>query len=307
MKQIPVFFVHIGDASYLKTVVTQARKYNDLVFLIGDESNKSYCDNWCNIYDYYGEEYKLLKTRYKHMSTNSYNFEFSAIAKFLAVYHFAMEKNFSQIMLLDSDLMTYTDFSKLNWENIDAGFSIPEKQEPYIWTISVHCSFWTIHALKSFIEYLLSVYINDLAKLEEKWNYDQAHNRTGGICDMTLVYLWYKKHPEMTFFNTAKVYNNTVFDHFIYASEGFRVGDFKVNTMLKMKLIKFNNGIPFFKYKDGQWIRSYTIHAQGAKKRYIELFSKCVTSTLPYYFISGKFEVIHIKNGILRILHINKK
>lgn len=302
MRDIPVFFIHIGNANYVKTTIKQAKKYNNRVILIGDNSNKTYCEEWYNIYDYYGNEYDLLKKRYVHMSTNSETFEFSAIAKFLALYNLAKEKNVSELMLLDSDLMTYVNYSQLDWNGIDAGFSVPEYQEPYIWTVSVHCSYWSIEALQSFVKYLLEVYDKKMNSLEEKWNYDQINKRPGGICDMTLVYLWYKEHPEMNFFNTSKITNGLVFDHFLFSTEGFRVGDFKINKYLEMKILKFKNGIPYFKYKDNTWVRACTIHAQGGRKRYINLLYENETSKLSYYFLKIHSDRIRIRNRLIKVL-----
>lgn len=302
MKDIPVCFVHTGNAKYVQTTIRQAEKYNNSVFLLGDESNKNYCKKWYNINDYYGKEYDLLKNRYKHMSTNSLDFEFCCFSRYLVVYNFAIKNNINELMLLDSDLMTYIDYAEIDWSNFDVGFSIPEQQDPYIWTISVHCSYWTIHALRSFIEYLLSVYVKDINLLEEKWTYDQLKKRNGGICDMTIVYLWYKTHPEFNYYNTSQIHNGMVFDHFLASSEGYRLGDFKIDYFLKMKLLKFEDGLPYFKSKDNKWIRACTIHAQGCKKMYIQLLDKGNTVRAKYYLVKIYTDYKRLRNGVLRIL-----
>lgn len=305
-KEIPVFFVHIGAAEYLKKTIQQAKKYNKNVFLIGDQSNREFCDNWYNIYDNYGHDYEKLKSDYKHMSTNIQTFEFSAIAKFLAVYTVAVKNNCDSLMLLDSDLMTYVNYSEIDWEGADAGFSIPEIQEPYIWTVSVHCSYWTLKALKNFIDYLLCAYTEHIKVLEEKWRYDINHKRQGGICDMTLVYLWYKEHPEMQFYNTAKIHNKMVFDHFLAVSEGYKTGDFKINHYLKMKQLKFEDGIPYFRYRDNTWIRTCTVHAQGARKNYIDALYECAKYPMTYYKIKMTRDFIRVWNKAKRFLNLNK-
>lgn len=284
-REVPVFFIHTGNQEYLKKTVSQAEKYNKQVYLFGDDSNVQVAKNWVCLEEYLTDRYAQFCKIYKHMSTNLYEFELGCFKRFFVSYEFAKRNNIKEFMMLDSDLMTFVDYSTVDFHGCCAGFSMPADQSHYIWTASPHCSYWKTEAIDDFLEFLFYEYTQGIKELEEKWCYHQKYKVPGGICDMTLLYLWSKSKKNADIFNTAEIVQDTVFDHFLSVSEGFHQGDFKVNKYCQMKVLKFENNIPYFKTSDGKWIRAYSIHAQGRSKLYISALYKQKTGMFYYALI----------------------
>lgn len=297
MRTIPLVFVHTGNQAYLKTVIDQAKMYNEKVYLIGDNSNSSFCENWISINELSENRFNEFKKKYVHMSSNSKNFELGAIKRYFILYEFLKKYGYEEFINLDSDLLVYKNFSDMDWDKVDVALSIPQNQEPYNWTASLHCSYWKIQALKDFLGYLDQAYIGDIEKLKEKWLYHREMKIEGGICDMTLAYLWCQ-NQKIRIYNTAKIFNNAVFDHFLFSSEGYEEGEFKTSRLLEMKKVKFVNRLPYFYSNRQGWVRAYTIHAQGKRKMYINGLYRCRNGYL--YYLSTKVRRT-FRNGIKRI------
>ena len=278
---IPVFFVHTGMNEYLRYTVKQAEATNKVVYLLGDESNKKVALNWTPLEQYITEEFKDFKKHYQHMSSNPYEFEFNCFRRFFVTYEFARRNKIEKFMMLDSDLMAYANFSEIDFGTAVAALSIPENQSNYIWTASPHCSYWTLSAMRDFLDFVICEYNDGISELREKWEYHKSNHIQGGICDMTLLYLWSRRRKD-EIYNTAKIIQQAVFDHFLSVSEGYSVGTFKMRSFCEMKVLKFVGDIPFFKSRDGQWIRALTIHAQGKSKMYIKLLYDKKSSIIRY-------------------------
>ena len=300
--QIPVFFVHSGNQKYLSYTVKQAEKTNESVFLLGDNSNKAICKNWVCMDDYIAKDWENFSKTYKHMSTNPYLFELNCFRRFFVSYQFAKKKGISEFMMLDSDCLAYSDFSELDFSAYDAGMSIPKKQENYTWTASPHASYWTIPALEDFLKYLIYEYTENLKELEEKWNYHQIHNIRGGICDMTLLYLWSISGRGFRILNTTLRLEEGTFDHFLSVTEGYQEGEFPVRKFCEIKKVKFIQEKAYFKNKSGSWIHTYTIHAQGKSKIYIKTLSEQRNGYI--YYVIVKMENVFGK--ILRKMKVIK-
>lgn len=266
---VPIFFIHSGNQEYLGYTIKQAEKNNKTVCLLGDSSNRNRSNYWVNMQDYITEDYEKFKTIYLHMSSNPYEFELNCFRRFFVSYEFAKQNEIERFLMLDSDLLAFVNFSKLDFSNYIAGFSIPKNQDHYNWTASPHCSYWTLEGIKCFLDFLTDKYTNGIDQLKSKWNYHKDNKIKGGICDMTLLYLWSLSQEKNKILNTARIYDGTVFDHFLSVSEGYEIGAFLVRKFCNIKHLKFDEGKAYFKTKDGQWVKTYTIHAQGKSKIYI--------------------------------------
>ena len=285
MSDIPLIFVHTGYQKHLDIVIPQAEECNDQVYLLGDSSNKNTASQWFNIEDYVDDRYEVFKSKFINMSSNSAEFELNCFKRYFVCYQFAKIQRIDKFFMIDSDCLVYENLSDLGLQEYDAGASIPENQSKMNWTASPHSSLWSMDALDDFLNYLLLAYDeSNVEPLLRKWKYHQENNVPGGICDMTLLYLWMQKNiHRFKLFNGLCIKNGKTFDHFLHVSEGYSVGDFKVNTFLEMKQIKFQEGKPYFKYKDGSWIQSCTIHAHGARKKYIYILNPDKYSLLACY------------------------
>lgn len=292
----PIFFVHSGNQDYLKRTIKQAEKTNRVVYLLGDDSNRKIAINWFDMKLYLTEKWDKFKKIYIHMSSNPYEFELNCFRRFFVVYEFAKEMEIESFFMLDSDCLAYSDFSKLPLSNYDVGLSIPKNQEDYDWTASPHNSYWTLKALENFLEYLFYEYTKNLEELKIKWHYHQEKNIRGGICDMTLLYLWATSSLSIRLLNTTIGVDGGVFDHFLSVSEGYEKGTFPIHRFCEIKHLKFVNGKAYFKDKNKNWIQTYTIHAQGKSKIYIKILSLEKNNFLYYVAIKLKRYII----GVLR-------
>lgn len=268
-RNIPVIFFHEGNQEYLKYAVLAAQKYNEKVVLLGDESNKYFSNIWydTNLFD--KEEYSIFEKYYKHMSSNTFKFEITAFKKYYMVKQYMELSGEKECMLLDSDILSYCNYSDLKFaDKYKACVSTNANQENFNWTSSGHSSYWTKEYLDDFIDFCEETYKNNIPLLEQKYNYHISNKVKGGICDMTLLYLWAKDKPGV--YNCAKEDNLGVFDHNINTSENYFQNEYKMNPILRIKDVKFKEGLPYFTKKSGEEVQAYTLHCQGSAKNIIK-------------------------------------
>lgn len=216
------------------------------------------------------------------MSTNPYQFELNCFKRFYLLYDFMQEKDFKDCMMLDSDLCTYVDYSEMEFKEYDMALSMAEEQEPYVWSASPHCSYWTLEALESFISFFERTYNSNIKILEEKWVWHKENGVAGGICDMTLLYLWISQYS-CKWLNLARIYKDRVFDHAVGINGNYVRDTFVQDTNFHVKKTIFISGKPYFKMKDGGRVCVAAIHASGDNKRYINCFAKCSNCFFDYY------------------------
>jgi hypothetical protein len=261
-------FYHEGNQEYLKYAILSAEKYNENVVLVGDLNNKSYCNNWYNAASFDLSRYEEFKKSYMHLSSNDENFEITCFKRYYILQQLFSNFGFTKCFLLDSDILTYIDFSTLQLPHTcEVACSINKNQDNYNWTASPHCSYWTNESLNNFIVFFEKIYRNSTEILIEKYNYHRNHHVKGGVCDMTLLYLWSKTKDENYLYNTAIEKQGAVMDHCINISDNFAQKEYKINKLLRIKSIKFIKNNPFFtKRGSGELIQAYILHFQGSAK-----------------------------------------
>lgn len=304
MTTIPVIFIHTGYQSYMEHTIHQAEKTNKTVYLLGDEKNRFVAKNWVSIEEYQSERYLKFKKIYKHMSSNPYEFELNCFRRFFVTYEFVKKHNVEKFVMLDTDCFSFTDFTKLGFEEFDVALSMPKDQSNYTWTASPHGSVWTIKALELFLDFLFYEYTDNICELEEKWEFHKKHNINGGICDMTLLYLWVNSANNLKVLNTTQGYKGGVFDHFVSLSEGYEKNEYQLLKGIMIKKMKFQNDVVYFQKSDGKLIQAYTIHAQGKSKIFINTIARRENIFFAFYidYIKEK-----ITRGIKKIKRMFKK
>ena len=274
--EIPVIFTHFNQQpSYLKFALEFAASFNDKVILIGDESNKFFWKNHWNTTPIESDNYQHFQENYVHMSTNSQQFEIFCFKRFFYLEKWMKVNDVKQAFLLDSDIMTFsnytTELSPILEEDYIASLMTGGNQDNFYWVSSPHFSYWTLDALKDFTSFCMMAYsdkdIRD--KLEKKFQWHVDNNKPGGICDMTLLYLWSKGNPKVA--TLTKVMNNRTLDHNINVSTNFFDNEYKMQ--FGFKKIIFKNGIPYgFNRFSNQEIRFLCIHCQGSSKGLMRFF-----------------------------------
>jgi hypothetical protein len=246
---IPVVFIHFGDIpNYLSDAITQAASFNNKVYLLTDNTSVV-CKAEIIDSKQINSDETLFKSYYKHMSSNTYQFEYMCIYRWFVLKNFMNTKQIEKVLYLDSDVFLYSQTSSImaNYSDFEFAYCVPKNQDNYYWAGSACCSIWSKKSINMFCENIASYYTSDKIEiLNEKWKYHTDHSILGGICDMTFLYFFSK---EKGFFNLGNVHNSHSFDFNNASSTNvvsneyrFRQGNlFQIPT----KDISFKNGIPY--------------------------------------------------------------
>lgn len=260
---IPVFFIHSGNQKYLEIAINSAEKYNKDVYLLGDENNKIFSKKHINIASLDNSKYEEFKSVYKHMSTNDYKFEINCFKRYFLLIEAMKKLGMEKCIMLDSDVITFYNYSELDYSAYKAAVAIPKNQDNFRYTALPHCSYWTISGLIEFTNYCINTYKNNMSVLEKKYKNHLDNNIKGGICDMSLLYLWA--------INDKDVYNNLipndklVIDANINKNENYYENEYEYSKLLKIKKIYKKNNCYYFK-KDNNYKKIICLHFQGRAK-----------------------------------------
>lgn len=176
-------------------------------------------------------------------------------------------------MYIDSDIMTYVDYSNLpQMKQYDAGLTIPKDQEPFVWCANAGISFWNREALRDLVSYFEYTYTIGKDRLLKKWQYHCDSKVPGGICDMTLEYLW-SLDTKLSVCNMANSCDG-VFDYNINTPDNYAKNEYKLDGQLKIKKLVTENEKAYLIKKDGSKERVYAAHFLGPAKKYMPMYAK---------------------------------
>lgn len=245
---LPLIYIHFGEIpKYLLVSMKQASLLNKDIILLTDTDFKA--DNVrCFPINEFNKDVESLNLLYKHMSTNSREFEMICIKRWFILRNFMNDQNIEVVYYSDSDVMIYEDLSIVydQYKEFDACYTLTEFQDNYRWSASACCSYWKKNAINKFCDFVVNAYASDkIGELELKWKYHLDNKIPGGICDMTLLYLFSK---EINFFPLSKVLNEACFDQNMLDPENYYKNEYKVvnrNDGRKQKDINWKNGSPY--------------------------------------------------------------
>lgn len=292
---VPVVFIHFGPApTYLLKAMSQAAAFGNKVYLLSDINGNPNNAEWININELNQDEAEF-KGYYKHMSTNTYSFEYMCIYRWFILKNFMRKHHFDKVLYLDSDVFLYENVSKIlnNYPEFEFAYNLPANQDNYYWAGSACCSFWTQKGIDGFCDIIKQHYVTEkIEKLNEKWNYHISSKLPGGICDMTFLYLY---SSVSGFLNLGKVYNKCSFDFNNAISGNYQQNEyaFKKGSIFQIptKEIVFKDGRPYCKNLiSGEIVRFYAL------TEYAKLleFSKKLG-----FFDQLKQKLYRIKKGII--------
>lgn len=256
-----IVFAHSGRAEYLRGVLAQAKKSNPMtrVALLGDEENRDLAGPAeFFLLSQYQNDLDRLRACYVHKSSNTFEFEFSAIARWLAVTNFCRAQGFDRIFNADTDVLIYSDLSKV-------AADLPLSPIAAYMNGSGHASYWSIDALESLRDLIFKTYEdrNGQEFNEISGVYESCAGMAGGISDMYLIQMLCRSLP---CFDLTTVISGATFDfNFNFPNNG------QTNFLMHggEKAITWKNGLPFGHAEDGE-IRMHTLHMQGGAKRSID-------------------------------------
>jgi hypothetical protein len=269
--QIPIVQFFAGNQPWIKISLDQAERFGNEVVLIGDPSSRKETKNHFN-YSEFNQGFLTFLENYEHLSTNSFDFETSALQRYFVIKEWMLKTGKDKVFITDSDVMIYANLTHELYEPYLQGTSAalcipnPARQEDgYYWTASGHLSFWTLPALISFIEFCQRIYSSESALIKEKHRYHQVNRIPGGICDMTILYLWSKNDPQVA--NLLALPNGLLVDHSININDDLKPNQYEMKSGIKS--VYFLKGIP---YASGTQNRFLILHFQGRAKALMYVF-----------------------------------
>lgn len=274
---IPVVIFHVGCPEHLPYSVHSAERWNERVILLGDEANKNVAGEW---FDHtrleLGRYNEFLKV-FENYSTYTDFFAQICFKRYFLYYELMEELGFDKILVAESDLYNCADYSSL--PSLKAAYAmvstVDGQEKDYGWSSCCHCSYWTREALDDFLNFCQETFKNNKELLQKKWNYQKEHNLAGGVCDMTLVYLWSKDNDRVL--NSAKIFDGGTIDQNLCDRVNFREKEYRYNSFAGVKkyvIKKDTQGRkqPYLVKNDGTLVKVFAIHCSGRAKSAIKAF-----------------------------------
>jgi len=276
---LPVVFLHRGDHKYLKIAINRAKKSGNEVYLLGENSNKDFCNNWINMDTLQSDRIIAFKNAYVHMSTNPKEFELLCILRYFYLHEMMLQNNLSGIILADSDCLIYKKYEDEEYAPFDCAFGWDFDARPgYICPSSCY---WTLQALEHFTSFCLDAYTNNLDILKEKWA--AYKGKQGGISDLTLLHMWYLSTPPLQILNLME--DKSAIFEYVPAWDHDKKHLYQHNEFTKLLKIKFIDNKPYFIRMDGSLQSVNNLHMHGGKKIYMGLFDKYKENGISFYLL----------------------
>jgi len=269
---LPIVIIHFGNQTYFNNCIKYAKKYNNKVYLIGDDTN-IYCQSKYNINHIHKNELEFgkfndCKKYYKHMSSNNYNYELICFQRIFYIYNLMLIKKITKVFHLDSDcklLINVNNFDIFN--NYDACYMIKDNLNS-----SIHNSYLTKKFCESYINLYMDIYKNKyklyLISNKIKNHYKNGKYINGGICDMTLYGILtnkkiYKDIKIYNLFKPIKDIYNTEYVFFNHLKDN--TGEYKNEYKKNINVIIYDNKYVYSLIKRKK-ILVGAIHYQGNSK-----------------------------------------
>jgi hypothetical protein len=333
---LPVFVHHelnekpqTGGApnqAYVKTCISQAKKYNSEVVLFGDESNKSYSEKWVDVSNFTSAKWTEFLETFENFSTYPDSWAKGIFKRFFIIEEYMNTNNIEKCVILDSDVLVWCDFERLDLiKNYDVALEIPEDQKLhalpfdnlYRWAACCGVGVMTRSAISDFTDFCIQTYKTNKPLLLEKWNLHCKYNLAGGICEMSLLYLWIKeRQKQYNILNFGKVKNDVA--PCIVVNGGTKQYEIsnQFATMRNSALqeclqIKFKGQYPYiYDVENHTYIKVLTIHFGGKSKIFMDNFANEKTYfglvLLDWYYWVLRGKASCVKNAILKSLKKHK-
>lgn len=272
-KNIPIIIHHEGNQNYLYACIQQAKKYNSEVILLGDLSNKyMLSETWYDAAEFTSEEWESFLDVFVNMSTYSDDYAKQIFKRLFMINELLKSKKIDECILLDSDVLCYCNFSEIEiFKDYDVSLAVRKNQDNYIWSVSTGSSYWTARAMSDFCEFCIDFYKNRLDILKEKWDYTQKNHLLGGVCEMSLLYLWTLEYTGKIL-NTTRMFDGVIMDGGIASATNYDYNEFEFNKILGIKKVRFKKQIPYLRDKDGNDIQTLVLHFGGVVKAYMRFY-----------------------------------
>ena len=282
-KSIPVLIYHESgtkringgglNQSYVKYCIKQAEKWNEEVVFLGHPCMKDYAKKFVAVQDFDLPKYEEFKKVFVNMSDYKESWTLSTFKAYYVYEAYMKENNIDECIIMDSDTLIYHTFTTDDeYAGYKAALLINNDQSmkdlPFdndmAWIADGIVGYFTREAMTEFTDYLIDMFRNHQDILEKKWKLHRDYHIDGGICNMTLEYLWCMSEE-----NKDKIYNLSkpdaplYFDDDAHELRGFKEGKYG------LKEIGFTNHLPYVVTADGTKKDTKLLHFVGTTKAHI--------------------------------------
>ncbi len=275
-QSIQIVFIHRGNSWYLPYVIRQAAYVNRSecpIVLLGDTKQSG--AGIVQLDSLQNTKAERFLNCYEHMSSNPHSFEELCFLRWFYLLEHMRRESIDNVLHVDSDVLLYSSINEIQRIHNDSSgcaLIIPDQHhESYTWCVSGHMSYWNISYLERFCDFVINTYEDPHyhAKYKEKWAWHSDTGTSGGICDMTTLYLFWRENMS-SITNYAAEKRGTVFDSNVSSSMNKFVNEYVMEDGLK-KIAFIDESQPVF-YKaeaPNNPIRVHGVHFQGGAKQYI--------------------------------------
>mgnify|MGYP006436244643 CR=1 FL=1 len=301
MESVPVVIAHFGSSyKYVRIALQSAEDYNDKAVLLGDDTNIDLWKNHWNVSERNVEKFDLFLNTYTKLTDYPELYEKSFWRRMFVLEEWMKQEGQNEAILLDSDVFTFSNYTeellpKLS-DNCKAGLMTPTEQKNYRWAASCHFSYWTLEAITDFTDFCIKMYRepSGFEKLKEKREWHLNNNKSGGVTEMTLLYLWSKDRNDIDII--SKDLSGVTCDHHIKRAENYYPDEYE--KIMGFKKLKFIDGKPYgFNKELKKKVRFLGLHCQGGAKDLMSHFSKGNFINY-YYLVPYLMKYIRVKNRI---------
>mgnify|MGYP003631664149 FL=1 len=238
---IPIIFFHVGGSDYLEHTLKQAvaTNPNSDVYLLGDVENSKYSEivNFVP-YENFFEDVWDFKKMYTHMSTNDPAYEMICIVRWFIINRFCKKQNIDKFFCCDSDVLLYCDITEEQKKFADYRLTLTHNISAGITFVNDLAVLDEFHQLCKDIYSKKDMYNFNRCKLHYK-NLQNSH-RAGGVCDMTIWWIYRNIGNPGDYGETSAIINDSVFDHNINGDDGYE-------TENSLKKVYWEDNIPHCK------------------------------------------------------------
>lgn len=303
--KVTIIVVHRGNQRYLRDALHCARNAGNQVVLIGDDTNSKDV-GWIDFRTCQSEEYQHFSEIYEHMSSNPYKFELICFERYFLTYAYMKNNQLTECVMMDSDICLYEEITRETFQNADLAISIPEQKSEYTMSASAHFSYWKIETMREMLSFLISAYKNRLPKIYEKWDWHKATGTPGGVCDMTLLYLFARQFKG-NILNTDLILRPVLYDQVMSDYKNHGIEFLTLKNGHTKAVYKNKDGKICYKSKEQELFPVLYIHAQGGDKRYIFAVSRKKTGAVWMEIGNVMFWINRIYEKLMRCIGVEKR
>ena len=261
MKQsIPAVVVHHGAQDYLAISLDSICKFYR-PNLIGDQTNQHMTQSWVNSDELGSELADRFRSVFTNMSSNPAEFEERCFLRYYWMLEFCKRNDLDRFIHFDSDVIVLAPLPEEVVQCPYLALSIPEDQSNKRWSVGPHVACWTMEALTEFCQFVIELYERNDSRLQDKFDHHIQNNLPGGVCDMTLLYLFCQDKGVENVTNATRY--SPIIGFNLNNCDGYHRDEFDKIMGVK-KMSRVNGRLCFF--RNGVSVDVATIHAQGRAK-----------------------------------------